>query len=93
MSGTCCAGGQAALMELGVDLQGNVKSRGSGLNMSYHQMQAKHWWTCPVCRAGSFLGRSTTVTGQTDRIPLLKAHAEHSGHKLIIPVLPLVDLT
>lgn len=56
----------SALRELGVELRGNVKSHGSGLNMSYHQMQDKHWWACPVCRAGSFPSPSTTVTGQTD---------------------------
>lgn len=55
------------LCSYGVELQGNFKSCDTGLNVSYHQIQDKHWWVCPVCRAGSFLGRSTTATGQTAR--------------------------
>lgn len=79
------------LRDLGVELQRNFKSYESSLSTSYRQAQDRvgsvglSYVQCKVFH--SF----TSMTGQL-RVSLLKAHAEQSGHQLIILVLPLVDL-
>lgn len=55
-----------------------AQDRGGSVGLSYVQCRVFH----------SF----TTMAGQL-RVSFLKAHAEQSGHKLIIHVLPLVDMT